>query len=481
MAHPSTDSPPTTPPAGSSTATALGAGRLPWERWPGFRSRPLLARITLSPAQTILVGFAGLILVGTVLLMLPAATEDGRPAPFLDALFTATSATCVTGLVIYDTADHWSTFGEVVILGLIQLGGFGYMTSTILFALLLGRRIGLRERVLLQESVSYGQLGGVVRFTRTLILVTLAIEGAGALLLAARWIPAEGLGRGLYWGVFHAVSAFNNAGFDLLGGFRSLTPYVTDVPVNLTLAALIVLGGLGFGVLQDVTNRDRRLALHTRIVLATTAALLAAGTAGVLLFEFANPHTLGPLSWPGKVLAAFFQSVTPRTAGFNTVAIGQLYDPTLMLIIVLMFIGGSPGGTAGGIHTTTFVAPMAVILAMLRGHPDPVLFRRRLPPAIVYKAVTIVLLSVAFVISMSILLSLVQRVDFLPALFEVVSGFGTVGLSTGLTPQLTAAGKGIIILTVYTGRVGLLTLAFGLTRRQRRLPFRYPEEPIYVG
>lgn len=439
-----------------------------------------LRRPTLSPAQTILVGFASIIVVGAVLLSLPAAAADGRPTPLLDALFTATSATCVAGLVVLDTATHFSLFGQLVILLLIQVGGFGYMTASMLLALLVGRRIGLRERVVLSESHNLYALGGVVRFTRVVILVTLAIEAVGAALLAVRWIPELGP-RGAYWGVFHAVSAFNNAGFDVTGNFASLTGYVTDVPVNLIVAVLLILGGLGFGVLVDLSDGLRRLTLHSKIVLATTLGLIGIGTGAVLLFEFGNAETLGGLSWPGKVLAAFFQAVTPRTAGFTTVDIGAMREPTLMAIVVLMFIGASPGGTGGGIKTTTFIAPLAVILAMMRGSPDPVLFKRRLPPLVIYKAVTIALLGVAFVVAMSILLSLSEGISFLPALFEVVSGFGTVGLTTGITPQLSALGKVIIIVTVYTGRVGLLTLAFGLTRRQRVPRFRYSEEPIYVG
>ncbi len=439
-----------------------------------------LRRFVLSPSQTILIGFASIILIGAVLLSLPAASADGRPTRPLDALFTATSATCVAGLVVLDTATHFSLFGQLVILLLIQVGGFGYMTASILLALLLGRRIGLRERVVLAESQNLYAIGGVVRFTRLVVLVTLAIEGLGALFLAARWVPELGL-RGAYWGIFHAVSAFNNAGFDVTGNFASLTGYVTDVPVNLIIAALLISGGLGFGVLVDLSNGLRRLTLHSKIVLSATLGLIGVGTAAVLFFEFANGETLGGLSWPGKVLAAFFQAVTPRTAGFNTVEIGAMREPTLMAIVVLMFIGASPGGTGGGIKTTTFIAPLAVILAMLRGSPDPVLFRRRLPPQVIYKAVTIALLAVAFVVTMSIALSLSERIAFLPALFEVVSAFATVGLTTGITPTLSAVGKVIIIATVYTGRVGLLTLAFGLTRRQRVPRFHYQEEAIYVG
>lgn len=442
--------------------------------------RSPLVRLELSPSQTIVAGFALIILAGAILLSLPAASADSRPTPFLTALFTATSATCVTGLVVVDTADHYSLFGQLVIMFLIQVGGLGYMTVATLMAIAIGRRIGLRERLVLQEAHNLYSVGGIVRFTRNVILMTMAIEGAGAILLAARWVPEFGWGRGVYYGVFHSISAFNNAGFDLMGQFRSLTGSAGDLTINAVIMALIVGGGLGFTVLTDLAT-PRRIGLHAKIVLTTTAALIVLGAALVLLLEFSNQATLGPLAAGRRVLAALFQSVTPRTAGFSTVNIGDLRDPTLMLIITLMFIGASPGGTGGGIKTTTFVAPLAVILSMLRGRPDPELFHRRLPPVVVYKAVTIALVAVAFVVTMGTLLSFIERVPFIQALFEVVSAFGTVGLSTGITPSLSAAGRILIMLTIFTGRVGLLTVAFALSRRQQPAHFRYPEERIYVG
>lgn len=442
--------------------------------------RSPLVRLELSPSQTIVAGFALIILAGAILLSLPSASADGRPTPFLTALFTATSATCVTGLVVVDTADHYSLFGQLVIMFLIQVGGLGYMTVATLMAIAIGRRIGLRERLVLQEAHNLYSVGGIVRFTRNVILMTMAIEGAGAILLAARWVPEFGWGRGVYYGIFHSISAFNNAGFDLMGQFRSLTGSAGDLTINAVIMALIVVGGLGFTVLTDLAT-PRRISLHAKIVLTTTAALIVLGAALVLLLEFSNQATLGPLAAGRRVLAALFQSVTPRTGGFTTVTIGELRDPTLMLIITLMFIGASPGGTGGGIKTTTFVAPLAVILSMLRGRPDPELFHRRLPPVVVYKAVTIALVAVAFVVTMGTLLSFIERMPFIQALFEVVSAFGTVGLSTGITPSLSAAGRILVMLTIFTGRVGLLTAAFALTRRQQPANIRYPEERIYVG
>lgn len=442
--------------------------------------RSALARLELSPALTIIFGFGVIILAGATLLSLPIASAAGTPTPFLTALFTATSATCVTGLVVVDTATYFSLFGQLVIMLLIQLGGLGYMTVATLMAMIIGRRIGLRERLILQEAHNLYTVGGIVRFTRMVVLLTLAIEAAGALVLAFRWVPEFGLSRGLYYAAFHSISAFNNAGFDLMGGFRSLTRYVTDATVNLTIAGLIIVGGLGFTVLTDIFN-PRRYTLHARVVLVTTGALILVGTALILALESTNAKTLGALPWGDRVLAAFFQSVTPRTAGFNTVDTGSLREPTLMLLITLMFIGASPGGTGGGIKTTTFVVPMAVILSMLRGRPDPELFRRRLPPMAIYKALTIALLSLALVVATATLLASVEDLRFIAALFEIVSAFGTVGLSTGITPGLGTAGRIIVMGTVFVGRIGLLTVAFALTRRQRPANYRYPEERVYVG
>lgn len=441
--------------------------------------RPRIGRLALSPSQTIIVGFMMIILVGTALLILPVASESGQPTPLLTALFTATSATCVTGLTVVATADHYSTFGELVILVLIQLGGFGYMTSWAILALILGRRIGLRERIILTEAHNLYELGGVVRFTRRLILMALIIEASGAAILTLRWMVEETFGRALYMGIFHSVSAFNNAGFDLMGGFRSLTAYAGDPVVSLVIAGLIILGGLGFSVLFDL--RSRCLTLHSKTVLLATGMLIGGGTALIALFEFTNPMTLGALSAPARLLAAFFQAVTPRTGGFSTVDTGALTQPTLMLIAALMFIGASPGGTGGGIKTTTFMAPLAVILSSLRGSGEPVMFRRRVQTQNIHKAMTIAFVSLAFVFTMSVLLATVDRLEFIPALFEITSGFGTVGLSTGLTPYLSPWGRIIVMVTVFVGRVGLLTVAFGLTRRQRPSRVRYPEERLYIG
>jgi trk system potassium uptake protein TrkH len=437
------------------------------------------ARLRLNPAQTILLGFAAVILAGGVLLSLPIAAENGQPTPFLTAVFTANSATTVTALTVVDTADHYSLFGEIVIMLLIQLGGFGYMTSWALLAMLLGWRIGLRERVILTESHNLYQLGGVVRFTQRLIVMALSIEAIGAVILALRWMREMPVERAIYLGVFHSISAFNNAGLNLMGGFRSLTGYVADPVISLTIAALVVVGGLGFTVLFDL--RSRRLTLHSRTVLLSTGALILGSALLIWLLEYDNAETLGRLSTPVQALAALFQAVTPRTGGFSTVPTAAMSHSTLLLLMALMFIGASPGGTGGGIKTTTFVAPLAVIWSTIRGVNDPVLFRRRLPVFVIYKALTVALISVAFIVTMTVLLIEVDGRGFLPSLFEVTSAFGTVGLTTGITPDLSAWGRIIVMATMFSGRVGLLTIAYGLARQQRPARVRYPEERVYLG
>ncbi|MDR5694774.1 MAG: TrkH family potassium uptake protein [Armatimonadota bacterium] len=445
-----------------------------------FPVREAYRRLELNPAQTIVLGFALTVFIGVVLLSLPFSTADGKGAPLLTALFTATSATCVTGLVVVDTADYYSLFGELVVLLLIQVGGLGYMTSATLFSILVGKRIGLRERIILMEAYNLDTLGGVVRLTRNIVLMALAFEGIGVVLLSLRWIPEFGVWRGLYYSLFHAVSAFNNAGFDLMGNFRSFTQYVVDPYVNLVVSALIIAGGLGFIVLINLP-RFPRVNLHAKVVLTTSAALIGVGTLSIFLLEGKNPLTLGKLPPAGKLLAAFFQSVTPRTAGFSTLDIAHFREPTLLLLSVLMFIGASPGGTGGGIKTTTFAVLLAAIWTMIRGRQDVEIYNRRVPSVVIYKALTIALVAVALVVTMTILLATLERSKVVPALFEVTSAFGTVGLTTGITPRLTAAGKVLLIVTMFLGRVGLLTFTLAFMRRQAPMRYRYPEERVLVG
>lgn len=457
----------------SKASEVYSAGR----RW--FLSRVNAA----SPAQVLVAGFASLIVLGAVLLALPTSSRDGVALPFLDALFTSTSAVCVTGLVVVDTHDEFSLFGQLVILCLIQAGGLGIMTVSTLVFLVLGRRVTLRNRLLIQEAMNQLTLEGMVRLIRKVLIVTAVVEGAGMLLLAVRWSFDMGIPRALYYGLFHAISGFCNAGFDLFGGFRSLTGYTADVWVNLVMTSLIVIGGLGFSVVSEVIAHRRgcKLSLHARVVLLTTAVLIAVGTVVIFLLELDNPETLKPLSPLGKVLGAYFQAVTPRTAGFNTVSIGGMRAATQLFIVVLMFIGASPGSTGGGIKTSTFATLLLAVRSVVRGREDVEVFERRIPHRIVYRALAVSMISLALVIVVTMALSVVRRSELLPVLFEATSAFGTVGLSMGITPTLSALGKVLIICTMFAGRVGPLTVATAIAQRQHANAVRYPEERVMVG
>ena len=437
---------------------------------------------TMTPSQVLVLGFASVILFGALLLTLPQATQNGLGLPFLNAAFTATSAVCVTGLVVVDTAMTFTQFGQWVILLLIQVGGLGFMTFATLFAMILGRRITLKQRLLLQEALNQVSVEGIVRLVRSVLKISFAIEAMGALILTLHWHSAFGWSKALYYGIFHSVSAFNNAGFDLFGNFSSLTAYVGDPIVNITIMLLIICGGLGFIVLADLLGPRKKYRLHTKIVLQVSAALILIGAVVIFLMEFTNPKTLGPLPLGTKVLAAFFQSVSPRTAGFNTLNLAGMYDTTLLSMIVLMFIGASPGSTGGGIKTTTFIALVLSVLSTYRSDPHVVLGGRTLPKDVIQKAWAITSSAIVLVFLIVSILSLTERTDFLTVLFEVTSAFGTVGLTLGITPDLTNVGKMAIILTMFIGRVGPLTLAFVLSQKKsKKAHIKYPDERIMIG
>ncbi|EIV99415.1 LOW QUALITY PROTEIN: potassium uptake protein, TrkH family [Thermoanaerobacter siderophilus SR4] len=444
-----------------------------------------IIKIKLTPTQVLALGFAAIILIGTLLLMLPVATKSGEGADFLTALFTATSATCVTGLVVVDTKTYWSTFGQIVIMLLIQVGGLGIMTMSTLFALILGRRITFKERLVMQEAFNTNSLGGIVKFAKYILMVSFLFESIGAIILTLRFLPQMGLKKAVYYGLFHSISAFNNAGFDLMGNFRSLTGYVSDWVVNLVIMGLIIFGGLGFYVLLDIYEHRHfnKFTLHSKIVITITLFLIAIGTLLIFLFEYNNPKTLKPLDFPTKILAALFQAVTPRTAGFNTLSLSDMTIASKFLTIILMFIGASPAGTGGGIKTTTFAVILYTVLSVIKGEEETVLYKRTISRNIVYKAVAISFISVFIIFSVTMVLSITETSDFLTILYETISAFGTVGLSLGLTPELTTVGRIIIIFTMYTGRVGPLTLALALAKRQRRPKpiIKYAEEKIMVG
>lgn len=439
-----------------------------------------MKNLTLSGPQWMVLSFLSLIILGSILLQTPWALQSGSGS-YVDALFVATSAVCVTGLVPVDTATHWTEFGQVVILLLIQIGGLGVMSFATLFALILGKRINLRQRLFMQQSINIAAVGGVVRVFKHLLTFTFTIEAIGAAILTIRWIPEMGLGKALWYGLFHAVSAFNNAGFDLFGSFKSLTGYSADITVNLVISTLIICGGLGFLVWYEVLSyrKNHVLSLHSRVVLITTAILIAFGTSLLLVGEY--NHALKGMPLGTKLLAAYFQGVSPRTAGFNTIDLNSLFLSSQLLIILLMFIGASPGSTGGGIKTSTFAILWVAIYSQLKGKKDSEIFERRIETNDVLQALTVVSLAAAALIIMTYLISLTQEADLQRIIFEVASALGTVGLSLGLTPELNSASKLIIIVTMILGRVGPLTLGFALAYRAKQPDIRYPKGKIMIG
>lgn len=449
---------------------------------PDFANLLDLASWRLTPYQILSLGFAGLILAGAILLMTPLASTTGQSLSFIDALFTSTSAVCVTGLAVVDTGNYFSRFGQIVLILLIQAGGLGIMTMATLMALLMRKKIQLRERLVMQEALNQLTFAGIVRLTKYVIQATLAIEFIGGTILAIRWYPEFGL-KGIYYGYWHAVSSFCNAGFDLFGEYRSLTGFVDDITVNLTISFLIILGGIGFAVLADIWENKKfsAFSLHTKVVLVTSFLLIFFGTIVVFILEYNNPGTLGNLSFKGKILGSYFQAVSPRTAGYNTVSITDMRAATLFFIILLMFIGASPASTGGGVKTTTFAVLTAAIWALIRGKNDAEVFRRRIPQSIIYKSFSVVFIAAALVIFVAMMLSISENFPFLNILFEVVSAFGTVGLTTGITPELTDTGKLWISLTMFAGRVGPVTLALALAMRTKKSTIQYPEGKITIG
>ncbi|MEC0230770.1 TrkH family potassium uptake protein [Paenibacillus alba] len=444
-------------------------------------------KFRLSPPQVMTLGFLFMIFVGAELLWLPISyTGEGRLS-FIDALFMATSATCVTGLSMINTGAHLSTFGEIVLILLVQIGGLGFMTMSTLIALVLRRRISFQERLVLQEAMNHDSTEGVVRLVRKVLVYALYIELAGALLLALRWSFEMPIGQALYFGVFHSISIFNNAGFDLFGALpnrpSSLIHYVEDPYVNIVSMLLIILGGIGFIVISDLLTypKNKKLTLHSKVVLTASAALVVIGTIVILVFEFTNTQTLQPLSPIGKLLSAMLQSVSSRSAGVNTLDISSMRQATQFFIVIMMFIGAAPGSSGGGIKVTTFVILLGALLAMVRGKEEIVLFRRRISKDRIYKAITFALLSFILIVLSTMILSTTESFSFLGILFEVTSAYATAGMSLGLTSQLTQFGKVFIIILMFVGRLGPVSLAYTLTPVPEKMNFRYPEGKITIG
>jgi trk system potassium uptake protein len=440
-----------------------------------------------SPAVVLVTAFLVMIAIGTVLLVLPISSQTREWTDPLNALFIATSAVCVTGLVVLDTGTHWSGFGQAVILLLIQAGGFGIMAgSTLLLQVVLRRGSRLSERVRVQESTGVPQLGDVTRVVRRVALFTIGVEAVGAVVLAlafyGRGAAADPVAAG-WWGIFHSVSAFNNAGFDLVGGFRSLSPFFDDWVILGTIATLLVIGGLGFAILADATieRRWQRLALETKIVLASTAVLLFGGALIIGVLEWDNPATLAAFPVEQRPLNAVFESATLRTAGFSVLDTGALGTSSLFVVMALMFIGGASGSTAGGIKINTFSILLLTIVSIARGEPSVTAFGRRVKHELVYRALAVALISIAFLFVIALLLTLTTDFDFVQVLFEAVSAVGTVGASTGITPELGGPAQLVVIVAMFAGRLGPLTLVLALAARQRPVAFRPAVESIRIG
>jgi trk system potassium uptake protein TrkH len=445
---------------------------------------------SLTPPQLLILSFLGLIIVGTSLLSLPFAAADGQRLPFHSALFTATSAVCVTGLIVLDTPRELSPFGQAMVLLLIQSGGLGYMTLSTLIGVALGRRITLQERQTLSEGLNAFVPGEVVRFALAVFRVTVVFEALGAAILTAWWTSTHGLGKAAWLGAFHAVSAFNNAGFSL---FPDNLVGATDEPVVLlTVSLLVILGGIGFFTILEVMSllrkRHLRLSVHSQLVLTVTAILLAAGTVTIYVLERDNPHTLAPLTAGQAWMAAWFQSVVTRTAGFNSIAIGACAPSTLFVMMILMFIGAAPGSTAGGVKVSTVGVVLAALWSTARGEVEATVFRRRLPQEQIARAFLICLVAFLWVNMVAAVLLTREGRHLLETLFEVVSAFGTVGMSTGegssplsLSGHFTVAGKLLISLMMFIGRIGPLTLAVAVAQRREPSRVRYPEGKVLLG
>ncbi len=434
----------------------------------------------LTPPRILVLSFIILIIIGTFLLSLPVAVEKNYSISIIDAFFTATSAIAVTGLIVVDTSKTFSTFGEVVILMLIQIGGLGFMTVSTLLALIVGKRISFRERLLIREQINSLSLGGIVKLTKTILIITFIIELISSLILGLYWARDYGLVKGLYLGFFHSVSAFCNAGFDLFS--NSMINYKGDILVNIMIVSLFIIGGLGFLVISEILThfKWKKFSLHSKLVLSVTFFMLILGFLIVLLLEFNN--SLVDFSLKEKLLCSFFQGATPRTAGFNSISINNLQYSTIFIIMLLMFIGASSGSTGGGIKITTFFVVLLAVIATIKNNDETVIFGRKINNEIVFKSLTIIIISLFLIAISCLILLITESAAFEVILFEVISAFGTVGLSLGLTSELTFLGKIIISITMFIGRVGPLTLAFAFLQKSGKdLRLHYPEEKIIVG
>lgn len=440
----------------------------------------------MTHTQVIAIGYLLAILIGTLALMLPFATTEGESTSFFEALFTATSATCVTGLVVVDTATHWTVAGKLMILAMIQIGGLGFMTMGVMFAMLLKRTISLRVRGMLQESMNSIQLGGVVKLARRVVKGTILVEGIGALALMVVFVPEFGLAKGTFFGIFHAISAFCNAGFDLMGNeygaYSSFCGYAGNVWVNVVVMLLITIGAIGFFVWNDVWEKKcsfQKYRLHTKLALVTTVLMFLVGT--VLFYLFERDGVMKHMGIKDTIIASMFSAVTPRTAGFNTVDTNALSNSSILLTIVFMFIGGSPGSTAGGIKTVTIAVLAAYVWSNLRNETGCNIFGRRIPDEVIKKASNVLMINLVLAVTAVIAISYIQPMDLRDSMFEVVSAISTVGMTTGVTRDLTLPSRIIIVVLMYCGRIGSMSFALSFTERKKVPPVKFPEENVLIG
>jgi trk system potassium uptake protein TrkH len=452
-------------------------------------------KFKLNTTQYVAIGFLGVILLGAVFLMLPISTSEGNSTKFIDALFTATTSVCVTGLTAVSTANHWTIFGKIVILVLIQLGGLGVVACVTLLLVVAKRRITLNERIIIRESYGLDTMEGMVKLIKRIVKGTLIVEGIGAVLYSIKFVPEFGLLPGIWRAVFNAVSAFCNAGMDILGD-TSLQNYQGSVIINFTTMTLIVLGGIGFTVWWDVIrvlgeNRKKevhnkhffgKLSLHSKLALVTTAILIVSGGVLFILIEYHNPETFGNMTFGEKIMAALFQSVTTRTAGFFTVPQEHLTNASAMISIILMFIGGSPAGTAGGMKTTTIAMVILTTVAVVKGKEDTEIFNRKIAKENVRLGLAVVTLGFGVLLTSTIILSLVENAQILDILYELTSALGTVGLSRALTPTLSSFSKLVVIIVMYLGRIGPITLVAALAiKTDKTKGIELPEKKIMIG
>jgi trk system potassium uptake protein TrkH len=433
----------------------------------------------LNPAQILVLGFFTIIIAGSILLSIPWATQSGK-IHYITALFTSASAVCVTGLVVVDTASYWTPFGQLIIMLLFQIGGLGIMAFATFIALLMGKNIQLKQRLAMQQAINRSSMEGIVGVFKYLLLLSFIIELIGAGILLIYWLPAMDTGQAVWYSIFHSISAFNNAGFDLFGNFSSLTGFMGNAVVSLTISSLFIAGSIGFIVFYEIFNyrQNRSLSLHARVVIITTVIVIVGGTLLFFLLEYHN--TLQGLSMNEKLITSFFQSST-RTAGFTTVDLSGSLLPTQMLLMFLMFIGGAPGSTAGGIKVTTMAILCLAVISFLRGRRDVEVMERRIMTEDLLKAAAIFFLSLSLVFVFTFLITIGHEAPFNVILFEVISAVGTVGLSLGLTPDLNPLGQIIIITGMFLGRVGPVTVAYCMVNGKKKGQIRYAEDRIMVG